>query len=330
MATILLRSPRYETLTAPSGAVSAKLELTLAGAGSPQYIIIKDCTAGSPVLFEIAELCRDYLTPAVKLSPPDYPLNSITISRAIKFYPQANAGGTQIGSTDTVAHIGLDGYGTFNQGSNPTVGTRTVLFTPNYATSPDTYEVFVPTGADGAVQYTDSNGAIQTQDFAGGDTSDTIETTTVTFKRIDCTKYGEGRKIIFINRYGALQELWFFLKEVNRTNVKSTNYQRNIISTTGTYSNLVHPIATVDKQGQVSHSLSSGYYPEYANAWFEELLLSEYVWMVRPQFTNPGSDEIVPLTVKTSNITHKTSVNDKLIQYTIQFEESFDYINNVR
>ena len=81
MATILLRSPRYETLTAPSGAVSAKLELTLAGAGNPQYIIIKDCTAGSPVLFEIAELCRDYLTPAVKLSPPDYPLNSITISR---------------------------------------------------------------------------------------------------------------------------------------------------------------------------------------------------------------------------------------------------------
>lgn len=328
MATILLRSPRYETLTAPSGAVSAKLELTIDS--TLRYTIIKDCTAGSPVLFEIAELCRDYLTPAVKLSPPDYPLNSITISRAIKFYPQANAGGTQVGTTDTATHIGLDGYGTFNEGSNPTVGTRTMLFTPKYAASGNTFEIFVPTNTAGAFQYTDSSGAIQNNDFTAGDTSDTVETTTVIITRIDCTKYGAGRKIIFINRYGALQELWFFLKEVNTTNVKSDKYQRNIISTTGTYSNLNHPIKTFDKQGKVSHSLSSGFYPESANAWFEELLLSEYVWMVRPRFASPSSNEIVPLTVKTSNITHKTSLNDKLIQYTIQFEEAFDYINNVR
>jgi len=26
----------------------------------------------------------------------------------------------------------------------------------------------------------------------------------------------------------------------------------------------------------------------------------------------------------------KTSVNDRLIEYTIEFEEAFDYINNIR
>ena len=31
-----------------------------------------------------------------------------------------------------------------------------------------------------------------------------------------------------------------------------------------------------------------------------------------------------------SSMTHKTSLNDKLIEYTIEFEEAFDYINNVR
>ena len=89
-------------------------------------------------------------------------------------------------------------------------------------------------------------------------------------------------------------------------------------------------LTTFNKQAKNSISLSSGYYPEYTNAWFEELLLSEYVWMVRPKYTDPTTNEIVPVNIKTSNMVHKTSLNDRLIEYTIQFEESFDYINNVR
>ena len=114
------------------------------------------------------------------------------------------------------------------------------------------------------------------------------------------------------------------------TNVKSDNYQRNIISTSGSYSTLSHSVKTFDKQGKQTHSLSSGFYPEFTNTWFEQLLLSEYVWMIRPKYTNPSTDEVVPVTVKTSSLTQKTSLNDKLIQYTIQFEEASDYINNVR
>ena len=87
---------------------------------------------------------------------------------------------------------------------------------------------------------------------------------------------------------------------------------------------------TFNKQAKQLHSLSSGYYPEWCNAWFEELILSEYVWMVRPKYSTPATNEIVPVTIKTSNLLHKTSVNDRLIEYTMEFEESFDYINNVR
>ena len=78
------------------------------------------------------------------------------------------------------------------------------------------------------------------------------------------------------------------------------------------------------------HTLSSGYYPEFANSYFEQLLLSEYVWLTRPQKENPSVDETVPVTVKTSNMKFKTSVNDRLIEYTIDFEEAFDLINNIR
>ena len=31
-------------------------------------------------------------------------------------------------------------------------------------------------------------------------------------ERICGTKYGNGHKIRFVNKYGAIQELWFFLK----------------------------------------------------------------------------------------------------------------------
>jgi len=52
--------------------------------------------------------------------------------------------------------------------------------------------------------------------------------------------------------------------------------------------------------------------------------------MERPIKTNPSSNEIIPVNVKTSTMTFKTSVNDKLIEYNINFEEAFDYINNIR
>jgi hypothetical protein len=64
------------------------------------------------------------------------------------------------------------------------------------------------------------------------------------------------------------------------------------------------------------------------NEWFEELMLSEYVWVRKPSYS--GSLKTVPVKIVTSSFTKKTSLNDKLIEYTIQFEEAFDYINNVR
>ena len=76
--------------------------------------------------------------------------------------------------------------------------------------------------------------------------------------------------------------------------------------------------------------MSSGYYPEEANAYFEELLLSEYVWITRPIVEQPNIEQTIPVVVKTSSMTYKTSLNDRLIEYTIDFEDAFDYINNVK
>ena len=167
------------------------------------------------------------------------------------------------------------------------------------------------------------------------DTSITINSILLTINRISCTKYGVGTKVTFINRFGVLQDLWFFLKETKTLNKRKETYQANTLvysaeSSSPTYSQTNSPVTILNTQAKQSHTFSSGYYPEFAVKYFEELLLSENVWITRLRIQQPNSPEIIPVIVKDSNMVYKTSLNDRLIEYTIEFEDAFDYINNVR
>lgn len=330
MAIIKLRSPRYEVKLTPSGAVSAKLELTIGS--TLRYTIVKECTAGSNVVFEISELSRDYLDVTAASDGLSHDDNSISISRVITFYDGANASGNVVTGGDTVAHTGVDGYGTFKDGVNPTISASQVfLVTPDYSTSPDTYKVYAPIGSDGSFPYLDTNGDVQYNEFDSTETSTTLRSQTISIERFDCSKYSPS-KILFLNKFGAIQELWFQTKKVETMNTTQEKYQRNIMNfataNTASYDSDVHTNTVYEKQGKQNLTLSSGYYPEWTNAWFEELLLSEYVWLYREPNTVPY--EIVPLNIVSSSLTKKTQLNDRLIEYTIDFEEAFDYINNVR
>ena len=39
---------------------------------------------------------------------------------------------------------------------------------------------------------------------------------------------------------------------------------------------------------------------------------------------------VLPIDINTESLTYKTSVNDKLINYTLTFDFAYDTINNVR
>jgi hypothetical protein len=52
-------------------------------------------------------------------------------------------------------------------------------------------------------------------------------------------------------------------------------------------------------------------------------MLSQEVWI------DNGVD-ILPVNPRTNSMTFKTSVNDKMINYTLEFDYAFDKINNVR
>jgi hypothetical protein len=305
MPRLLLRSPQFKFIEIPVSAVnSCTCEIKINNV--IEYVLVKNTKKSSTQNFDISELCRDYLEISYQ---SNYAPQTISIQVTLRY---------------------------FEDGTNPIIANSQYLISKN----PDENQVqlYYPKSIPGVSAFTGLvtqtiGSAIQVVSFAQGSTTiGGLYASTI--KRIECTKYGSGKKIIFINRYGAQQDLWFFLKQMKTLSRKNENYKTNILTypstnNPATYSISAAPNVTFNTTAKQNFTLNSGYYPEGANNFFEELLLSEHVWIERPNKAT-GVDEVVPVKIKTSSIELKTSVNNKLIEYTIEFEEAFDYINNIR
>ena len=342
MANRLIRSPQYITQTSSSSSVkSAKLELSVAN--SIVYTIIKDAAQNVPVLFEWSELARDYLDITYTGGTPSTQA-VFDVDLAIKFYPEGNGGGTQIGSTYTEDHNGFDGYGTFYEGANPSMSATEFPAISNYSqagsssSGTKTYTMFAPKNIALAIPSI-LNGTVKYNSTSFNGTTEVINGITVNIKRIDCTKYTNkgytetpddiGYRVCFINKYGAIQTEFFTLKAVQNIKSNKETFNSNIISSTGTYSINAHTKQNFDITATQSVTLNSFYVPEYYNNVYTEMLLSEKVWVVF-RVPSTGNFTTAPVNITTSNFTYKNSLNDRLIQFQFSFDMSFDYINNVR
>jgi len=332
MAAIALRSPQYKYAAANIGSPNSA-KITISIDGTIQYTLVKGATAGANMLWEIAELCRDFINITYDGS---YTAETLAIISTLTSHASTDGSGTAL-TTSTFTDVGYDGYGTFTEGSNPTVpfGSRpTWLISgdPNHTGINDEYYIYVPNNTSGSVPYIIANETMGYQSYSATalDIVGSPAGVKMNINRIDCTKYGDGHKITFVNKFGALQDIWFFLKSVNTTTKKQEQFQRVDINTAGVYNVYVHTKQDYNTVANTSVTLSSGYYPEWANQWFEQLLLSEQVWLTRQVPTNPSATESVPVNVRKNSMVQKTSLNDKLIDYTFDFDMSFDYINNIR
>jgi len=332
MANIALRNPQFKFIDARASAKSVVCSVTIDG--TLRYTLIKNLptilTGTQTINFDIAELARDYIEITYQT---DYVPQTVDISTVIKSYTLINGGGTEL-DTVTYTDVGFEAYGVFTEGVNPTVPfgrtKPTYLIPINEDT--DTFTILAPNNQTGKIpSITALSGLVATSFTASATSVTNVDGVVCNIKRIDCTKYGEGNRIIYINKYGAQQDLWFFLKETKNLARTNEGYKSNTITypngSSATYSIQNAPNKVFNTQAKQTHTLSSGYYPEFANEQFEELLLSEYIWW---STFKKGSGIIIPVKVKTSSVAFKTSVNDRLIEYTIEFEEAFDYINNIR
>ena len=152
------------------------------------------------------------------------------------------------------------------------------------------------------------------------------QTVVLTIKEI-CEPKFETYRGVFYNKYGVLQSLWLTKKSIISTNVTSENYKANIIDDTGssvTYSTSKHSKRKFEVKATQSIRLNTPFLEGCMNEHIEQLLMSEQAWL-----ENENNDTY-PVFLNTSSLTRKTSVNDKLIQYTLEFEYAYDKIQNVR
>ena len=347
MDNILLRSPQYITRTnTTSGIASAELEIRING--TLRYTLVKPASSGVAVLFEYAELARDYLDLELGSSGTPSTQATFLINLSLKFYDGLNATGSQVGSTYAIDKAGFDGYGTFYEEANPEMSTTQFPAISNYSQTVGgvkTYTIYaprevalsVPTILNNSVVYVSSS--FDGNSMTVGTGADEI---TINIERIECTLYaqdsslrgytevsGNGFIVYFINKYGGIQSEFFTLKAVRDITTKKETYNSNIISSTGTYSRNKHTKQNYNVNGIQSITLNSFYVPEYYSDVYSEMLLSEKVWVTfREKTTNDFIN--IPINITDNNLIYKNRINDRLIQFEFSFDMSFDYINNIR
>jgi hypothetical protein len=287
MANLLLRSPQYKT-GSTSGVASAKLTISI----------------DSVLRYTI-----DYIEHSFTQTNP---AETISINTTLTEYNAANGGGSVI-NTDINADTGFDGYGLFTGSVNPTLPSTTLQ---------SNTDIYLPFNT---ASYIATNTLSTKAIISATDTSISLGIPSVTFTihRVCDSKFGSS-KITFLNRFGALQEMYFFHKSTEDITSTSESYKRNIFDyATSSYSSTDHQMQKFNTNATKKTTLNTPFVTEQFNEAIEELMLSEYVWLTQGSITHP-------VTPSTKSLRFKTSVNDKLVQYTIEFDHTSSVINNVR
>ena len=393
MATkINLRSPYYIKVS-KTALTSVELKLYIytgtftangsVAAGTLRYTINKKPLGSNAyVVFEVSELVRDYLD--VEFNG-DYNSESVWLN-AIATVTGGGTNPVTVTPDNTNGFIGLDGYGYFEEGANPTLST-TALQSNNSIIALDDNLFRVPVFVAGteSVSLLYKGEVKQTIDLS----SASVDETTEQIRYISANSTGSGDvsydsfqervlndggtfegssclsefldsvsiglidevfvssasgvevfkvntleeclytpiKVTFVNKFGAFQDLIFFKKSIDKTSVKGEEFKTAVFDqATLTYKTYQHQRTQFMVQGTDSITMNTGYISEDYNQVIEQLMLSEQVWAT---FIT-DSEEVRPLVPKTKSFTHKTQLNDKLIDYTIEFDIANNKINNIR
>jgi len=304
---------------------------------APAYTINKSVISGQTnITLEIAELVRDYFTITFN---NDY--NSI--ARYVRTVVSSFDDSDEPFDTNPIVtdYVALDGYGYFEEGANPELDRHTLI---------SSTDIYLPEGTGGkfpifaegvgkviidstTTQITDNGNTNQKIQYvsipANTSTIQVFDTDDSTIKKtIKVTNICEPKyttfKVTFVNKFGAFEDLYFFKKTSEVTNVTDELFKKNIITNTSSnYNTYENQKGRINVNAQTSLTMNTGYVSEVMNQTIEELFYSENVYI---RYENKTL-AIIP---KSKSLQYKTSLNDKLINYTIDFDFAFDRINNVR
>ena len=388
---INLRSPYYIKVS-QTGLTSATLSLYIytgtftangsVAAGTLRYSITKKPLGTNAfVVYEVSELIRDYLEIEFDGS---YDSDVVWINAI----PTSNGTGSiNVTPDNTNGFVGLDGYGYFEQGANPTLSTnllqsnrtifalddnlfRVPVFVQGTNSVSLLYKGEVKTDIDltsasvdqtsEQIRYISANstnsgdvdydsfvervlndggtfeGSTCLNDFLSDFSVDLIDevyvssdsgTEVIKIITLEECKY-TPIKVTFVNKFGAIQDLIFFKKSTDSTVVKGEEFKSAVFNQSSlTYKTYQHQRTQFMVQGNDSISMNTGFINDDYNQVIEELMLSEQVWAT---FITDTQELVRPIVPKTKSLTFKTTLNDNLVDYAIDFDIANDKINNIR
>lgn len=304
-----------------------------------KYQIEKDrISSQDNIVVEVSQLIKDYI---VNDFNNDYSCNAKWVSVVVDYYDEDTGAIYESNGTQIFNYLSFDGYGHFEEEINPQLSTN-LLQTSDNIYLPEDVTGKLPIFAEGVgkvtidstdTEITDNGNSNQKIQYisipANSDTitvyntDDTTLLRTVKVNNI-CEPKFTPYKVTFVNKLGAYQDIYFFKKTTESFDVTDKTYKRNNIQTsTVTYSTNSGQRQRYNINGKTKITLNTGYVKEDFNSALEELFLSENAWI-------RWEGKTLPVIITSKNMTLKTVLNDKLIDYTIGFEFAFNKINNVR
>lgn len=361
---IFARSPFIVEINQPTQ-TGSKVELYIYQSGtpvpvSPSYTLEKLIPASnntqtlyniSPYLMEYIEhntFVNNYSTDSGLLSVSEYILVDVKTYWLDPFTQSYVA-------LSTATYYGFDGFGLYSQGFNPTHGQampvhldeQTYYFWSDANNTPisnqlqrgGTFVAWLEVGWE--VKYTQLQTGLSYSYTIATDnyynlyriypsyylTGNIVEiftpmavlSWTSTFNPIEECKY-DVQVVDFVNMYGAWQREFFFKASFENLEVTTTEF--NLMQEGSvpfwSYNELLNQRQTFNTNGTIGYRVNTGWVDETFNNNLQQLMLSERILLNN-----------MPVKLKTKSVEKQKNINNKMINYVLEFEQSNDLINNV-
>jgi hypothetical protein len=342
MANIFARSP-YLIRIAETGQNGSKVELFLSAttfSGSPQYTLSKLIPASNNVetLYDISPYIREYIRFASCSAGGNAAVTNPTTERVnvrVKRYKLVVSTYTLLDTTD---YIAFDGSTYYESGYNFDLGNYG-LDAGNYYYNPtsDAGKIRVTTGASFTARYTNLSTAVVTTLAVASSTFDIPRVRTANVAVGNKVEILNGASAVqatwyfypleeckytpviidFVNKYGAWQREFFFKASNDTLSVENTEY--NLLQTDSfNYNTLEGQRKVFNANGKKSIKVNTGWVYENWKEVLKQIMLSERILIDnKPAKINTKSTELFK------------SINTKQINYSLDFEFTYDVINSV-
>lgn len=328
MKIINLRSPYIISINYPNQ-IETRLELRIwkqsdGRPTQPTYSFTKSIPSVHDIetIYNIANFAKDFIT-------PDDKFVNVEVQKYYKVTSYT------LGSTEQF--IAVNGYSDYFGGANqfkdgdeyhrlsPIVNQKYIKKGLSYIY---TYDLYFPTNIADYTLQSIVNGVTTTLPITAGIHSydfpnaskvivlkNGVKIDEFTFTEI-CEPILETSLVQFVNRNGVIEFLDLFKMQTRSIETTSTDFSR--LQSSWNYNSQDGIRGKFNFNGKEKVRVNTGFVPEVYSELIKDLMLSERIIL-----------DGKPVNLTTSSTELKTVLKDKLINYELEFEYSFDLINNV-